>query len=268
MAAGTGFPTAHAVPAQAADGGDIRAQVAACTRLLNLLGILHYSGHVSARVPGTDQLYIQTRTESRAEITPESILLVDFDGRVLKGSPGTPPSELVIHTGIYRARPDVGAVIHNHMPLAVALTMVRRSGDAAVRKGMAGLEIMDFHAAHWAEGVPVMNDVGHIKSEADGAALAAVLGNSSALLLRAHGVVLTAESAPGILIDTVHFEDNLRAMKEALSFGGALEPLSADDYARVATTEDRSHRVRKSRDYYLSKGYQAGILPTDWDLAL
>ncbi|MGE0651586.1 MAG: class II aldolase/adducin family protein, partial [Alphaproteobacteria bacterium] len=227
MPTGTVSSTAHAAPARSADDGDIRAQVAACTRLLNLLGILHYSGHVSARVPGRDQLYIQTRTESRAEVTPESILLVDFDGSVLKGSPGKPPSELVIHTGIYRARPDVGAVIHHHMPLAVALTMIRRSGDATASEGFAGLEIMDFHAAHWASGVPVMNDVGHIKSEVDGATLAAALGTSSALLLRGHGVVLVAESAPGILIDTAHFEDNLRAMKEALSFGGALEPLSA-----------------------------------------
>jgi ribulose-5-phosphate 4-epimerase/fuculose-1-phosphate aldolase len=266
MPAGTESPTGYATPARAASGGDIRAQVAACTRLLNMLGVLHYSGHVSARVPGRDQLHIQTRTESRAEVTPDSILLVDFDGHVLEGSPGRPPSELVIHTGIYRARPDVGAIIHNHMPLAVALTMVRRSGTAGA--DVAGLEIMDFHAAHWAAGVPVMREVGHIKTEADGAALARALGGANALLLRAHGVVMVAESAPGILIDTVHFEDNLRAMKEALSFGGALEPLAAADYARVDTTEDRPHRVRKSWGYYLSKGYQAGILPGEWDLAL
>jgi ribulose-5-phosphate 4-epimerase/fuculose-1-phosphate aldolase len=265
MTAATGSATGNAA-VHAAGGGDIRAQVAACTRLLNMLGVLHYSGHVSARVPGRDQLYIQTRTESRAEVTSDRILLVDFDGHVLEGSPGRPPSELVIHTGIYRARPDVGAIIHNHMPLAVALTMVRRSGTAGA--DVAGLEIMDFHAAHWAAGVPVMREVGHIKTDADGAALARALGDANALLLRAHGVVLVAESAPGILIDTVQFEDNLRAMKEALSFGGALEPLAAADYARVATTEDRSHRVRKSWGYYLSKGYQAGILPADWDLAL
>jgi ribulose-5-phosphate 4-epimerase/fuculose-1-phosphate aldolase len=239
-------------------GEVLRVQVAVCTRLLNMLGILHYSGHVSVRVPGRDQLYIQTRTESRAEVTPDSILLVDFDGNVLEGSPGKPPSELVIHTGIYRARPDVGAVIHNHMPLAAAITMA---------KG-ARVEIMDFHASRWVTGVPVMREVGHIKTEADGAALTRALGDANALLLRAHGVVLVAESAPGILIDTVHFEDNLKAMKEALAFGGALEPLAAADYARVATTEDRPHRVRKSWGYYLSKGYQAGILPADWDLAL
>lgn len=234
-----------------------RGQVAACTRLLNMLGILHYSGHVSERVPGKDRLYIQIRTESRAEVTPDSVLLVDFDGNVLEGD-GKPPSELVIHTEIYRKRPDVGAVIHNHMPLAVALTMVRGAKP----------EIMDFHAAHWKDAIPVMREVGHIKTKADGRKLADALGDAGALLLRAHGLVLTAESAPGILIDTVHFEDNLKAMKEALSFGGTLAPITDGDIARVMTTADREHRVRKSWNYYVAQGRRAGILPPEWEVTL
>lgn len=235
-----------------------RAQVAACTRLLNMLGILHYSGHVSERVPGKDRLYIQTRTESRAEVTPESVLLVDFDGNVLEGAPGRPPSELVIHTGIYRKRPNVGAVIHNHMPLAVALTMVKDVKP----------EIMDFHAAHWKDAIPVMREVGHIKTISDGQALANALGDANALLLRAHGVVLTAESTPGILIDTVHFEENLKAMKEARSFGGDLAPVTDRDIARIMTTVDREHIVRKSWNYYVAQGRRAGALPREWAVDL
>lgn len=246
------------MPDAASNSGVVqRRQVAACTRLLNMLGILHYSGHVSERVPGKDRLYIQTRTESRAEVTPDSVLLVDFDGNVLEGT-GKPPSELVIHTEIYRRRPDVGAVIHNHMPLAVALTMVRGATP----------EIMDFHAAHWKDAIPVMREVGHIKTKGDGQKLAAALGDAGALLLRAHGLVLVAESAPGILIDTVHFEDNLKAMKEALSFGGTLAPVTDGDIERVMTTADREHRVRKSWNYYVAQGRRAGVLPRDWEVAL
>jgi ribulose-5-phosphate 4-epimerase/fuculose-1-phosphate aldolase len=257
MPAATGSATGNAA-VRAAGGGDIRAQIAACTRLLNMLGILHYSGHVSARAPGRDRLYIQTRTESRAEVTPDSILLVDFDGNVLEGSPGKPPSELVIHTGIYRARPDVGAVIHNHMPLAAAITMA---------KG-ARVEIMDFHASRWVTGVPVMREVGHIKTEADGAALARALGDANALLLRAHGLVLTSESAPAILVDTVHFEDNLKAMKEALAFGGELMPITAEEIARVGEYEDRAHHICKMWNYYAGEGRKAKVLPDDWDVEL
>ncbi|MDH3242633.1 MAG: class II aldolase/adducin family protein [Alphaproteobacteria bacterium] len=231
----------------------IRARVAACTRLLNMAGILHYSGHVSQRAPGEDALYIQSRGESRAEVTPASVLKVDFDGNVLEGD-DKPPSELVIHTGIYRARPDIGAVIHNHMPMAAALTMARG----------ARFEVMDFHAAHWVDGVRVMRAVGHIKTEADGAALAACLGDGNALLLRAHGLVLTAESAPGLLVDTLHFEDNVNALKQAFAFSRSVEPVAGEDFERIGLTEDREHRVRKMWNYYVLKGVRAGAIPECW----
>jgi ribulose-5-phosphate 4-epimerase/fuculose-1-phosphate aldolase len=235
-------------------GPQIRAHVAACTRLLNMAGILHYSGHVSQRVPGEDALYIQSRNESRAEVTPDSVLKVAFDGTVLEGEE-KPPSELVIHTGIYRARSDIGAVIHNHMPMAAALTMA---------KG-AKLEVMDFHAAHWARSVKVMRAVGHIKTEADGAALAEELGDGNALLLRAHGLVLTAESAPGLLVDTLHFEDNMNALKQANAFSRDVEPVSGADFERIGRTEDREHRVRKMWNYYVVKGVRAGAIPERWE---
>ena len=238
-------------------GQVMRAQVAACTRLLNMSGILHYSGHVSVRVPDQDRLYIQCRTQSRAEVTPDSILLVDFDGNVVEGD-DKPPSELVIHTEIYRARPDVGAVIHNHMELAAAVTMA---------KG-AKVEIMDFHAARWASGVPVMREVGHIKAKSDGEALAACLGDANGMLLRAHGLVLASESAPAILVDTIHFEDNLKALKEALSFGSEIEPLTEEELARVGEYEDRGHHIAKMWNYYVNEGRKSGAIPDGWDVAL
>ncbi len=235
----------------------MRTQVAACTRLLNMEGQLHYSGHVSMRVPGTETLYIQPRTESRSDVTPDSMLLVDFDGNVIEGE-DKPPSELVIHTEVYRARPDVGAVIHNHMELATAFTMV---------KGVT-LQVMDFHASRWASGIPVMRDVGHIKTTEDGVKLAQALGDANALLLRAHGLVLTSENAAAILVDTLHFLDNAKAQKEALSLGRDIEPLTAADLERVSQFEDREHHVAKMWNYFAGEGKKKGAIPEDWDVRL
>jgi ribulose-5-phosphate 4-epimerase/fuculose-1-phosphate aldolase len=127
---------------------------------------------------------------------------------------------------------------------------------------------MDFHASRWVTGVPVMREVGHIKTEADGAVLARAIGDANALLLRAHGLVLTSESAPAILVDTVHFEDNLKAMKEALAFGGELMPITAEEIARVGEYEDRAHHIRKMWNYYAGEGHKANVLPGDWDVEL
>ena len=127
---------------------------------------------------------------------------------------------------------------------------------------------MDFHAARWADGIAVMREVGHIKTKADGEALARSLGDANALLLRAHGLVLTSESAPAILADTTHFQDNLKAMKEALSFGRELEPLTAQDLARVQEYMERDHHIAKMWNYYVAEGRKSGAIPDDWEVAL
>jgi L-ribulose-5-phosphate 4-epimerase len=235
----------------------LKVQVAACTRLLNMVGVLHYSGHVSARVPGTNTCVIQTRTESRADVSPESLLIVDFDGNVVEGK-GKPPSELCIHTGIYKERPDAGAVIHNHMELAAAFTMV---------KGVQ-LQCMSFHAVRWADGIPVMRDAGKFKTEQHGKDLAKAIGNHNALLLRAHGIVLVSENAASILSDTLHFEDNAKQQKEALQLGRELDPLQPSEIARVHEYEDREHHIRKMWNYYVGEGVKKSAIPETWDARL
>src|SRR5215467_11852025 len=86
-------------------------ETAATTRLLEAEGILDYSGHVSTRIPGRDAFTIQIGSTSRAEVSLESMLVVDYDGKVLEGD-GQPPSELPIHLEIFRARPDVQSILH------------------------------------------------------------------------------------------------------------------------------------------------------------
>src|SRR5437762_3425720 len=82
--------------------------VSAVTRLLEAEGILDYSGHVSARIPGRDAFAIQIGATSRAEVAPETMLVVDRAGTVTEGE-SEPPSELPIHLEILKSRPDVGA---------------------------------------------------------------------------------------------------------------------------------------------------------------
>ena len=52
-------------------------EAAAATRLLVAEGILDYSGHVSARIPGRDAFVVQIGSQSRAELSPETMLVVD-----------------------------------------------------------------------------------------------------------------------------------------------------------------------------------------------
>jgi L-fuculose-phosphate aldolase len=77
------------------------------------------SGNVSARTPEGDVLMTPSGIDYE-ELEPGDVVLVDVDGEVLEGSLG-PSTETPMHTGIYRARADVGAVVHTHSVFATTL---------------------------------------------------------------------------------------------------------------------------------------------------
>jgi ribulose-5-phosphate 4-epimerase/fuculose-1-phosphate aldolase len=240
-----------------ADISRLAAEIAATTRLLNMLGILDYSGHISARLPGHEALLIQPHTDSRAELAPERVLVVDFDGEVLQGD-AKPPSEVPIHIEILKARPDVEAILHCHMKIAIAFTM------------MEGITLLPMRsrARRWADGIPVHPDPSHIKLTEQAKALAKTLGPHNAALMRAHGMVLTAESAPALLVDAVHFEENATAMMQVLQAGAKPMPLTPTEIDQIDRHERREHHVGKLWKYYVRKGAAAGVLPREWPLGV
>ena len=235
----------------------LRARLAAATRMLNMAGILDYSGHISARIPGTNLFYIQTRNESRAEVTAGSVVLCDLDCNVVEGK-GKPPSETVIHAEILRNRPDVNSVIHCHMDLAIAFTMMK---DVKILP-------MRARANRWQSGIPMHVDPSHIKKLPQGQALAKTLGANHAALMRGHGMVLVAESVPALLTDAIHFQENANAHLQVLSAGQTPTPLSAAEMDAVNALDERDHHVEKLWNYYVNKAKKSDIVPIGWDIDL
>lgn len=230
----------------------LRRQVAAATRMLVDEGILGYSGHLSARADGGDRLLIQPVDDPRAGLVPERVLLVTFDGEVLEGA-GKPPSELAIHSEIYRARPDVGAVAHFHHDRTTMFSMVDGRSIVPVKN----------HASRWESGVPVHEDASHIDSSAHGRALAATLGAANAALLRAHGEVVVAEDVPSLFADVLHFVENAEALAHALTLGRVVA-LTPQECERFQATFRRDRHARKVWRYYTSVGVTRGAIPSTW----
>jgi len=228
----------------------LRREIAAATRLLNHEGILGYSGHVSARLPGRDALLIQPFDTSRAALAPDDLLVVDLDGRLLDGGERRrPASEVFIHTEILRARPDVGAVAHFHPETATLFTLVEGVALAPVRN----------HAARWAAGIPVHPNPAHIDDVALGRDLAQTLGDRQAALIRAHGAVVVAEDVRSLFVDCIHFEENAAALYRAAALG-PVRPLSADEVAAFTATFDRARHTAKLWTYYVGRGLAVGVL--------
>ena len=234
----------------------LREQVAACTLLLNDLGLMGYSGHVSARLPGRDALLIQPFDQSRASLKPADLLICDFDGNVLKGPKGKRPvSEVFLHTEILRARPDVNSVAHFHHELTTVFTLV---------EGLE-LKLIKNHAVRWVSGIPVHEDPSHVSDPELGGALAQTLGPHHALLIRAHGQVVAAESVPGALIDSVHFVENAEVMYQAAALG-KVKPLTQKEIDGFLHDFKRDRHIPKLWTYYVGRGRDKKLLPAKWDL--
>lgn len=94
----------------------LKAELAACVRGLFAKGLVSSGGgNHSARMPGSDEIWITPSGHPRSHTRPEDLVKTDLEGNVLEGSL-RPSIEVPFHTEIYRRRPDVNAIVHAHSP--------------------------------------------------------------------------------------------------------------------------------------------------------
>jgi len=235
-----------------------RTELSACVRLMHDQGILNYNGHVSARIEGADRLLIHSLTTPRSEVGPEHFVVCDLDGNLVEAAPGLkPPSEVHIHSEIYKARPDVGAIAHIHSENVIAFTLT---------KEVPRLRLMRCDAVRWRSGVPTHPDPTRIRNAEQGAELAATLGPNRAALMRAHGAVLVAPNARAVFADTIQFDENARAnlLAAALGTPAPLTEAELDALSEASPPEFIDHYMNKIWQYYVQRGRAAGLLPEAW----
>lgn len=157
---------------------DLRKQVCAAYRAAAAQGLVIWSsGNASARVPGQELLAITPSRIPADRLRPEDVLIVDFEGDPVEGD-GVPSTEALMHIAAYRARPDVGGVLHTHSPCASALAVARRQLPP----------VLDEQVVYLGERVEVA-DYAMAGTEELAAAAVAALGERNAVLLQHHGVM-------------------------------------------------------------------------------
>ena len=146
LAAGAVAGSGRRVARRAAELEQLKAKVAQATRMLAREGIIAASGHVSARIPGTDRVVIGPGDVTRDILTADDIITVDLNSKKLDGKTRE-PLETEIHTGIYRARPDVMAVVHSHPVHSVVFSITKKP-----------ILPISVHGAIFADGVPTFDN--------------------------------------------------------------------------------------------------------------
>jgi L-ribulose-5-phosphate 4-epimerase len=179
------------------------------------------SGNVSARVPGEDLMVIKPSGVGYAELTPESMVVCDLDGRVVESpavNPGgyRPSSDTATHAYVYRAMPEVGGVVHTHSGYATAWAA----------RGEAIPCVITAMADEFGGEIPV-GPFALIGSDEIGRGIVATLSGhrSPAVLMRSHGVFAIGRDARAALKAAVMCEDVARTVHLARAFGDPIAPI-------------------------------------------
>ena len=186
---------------------DLRERVARACRVLGHAGLAEAnSGHVSARIPGTEHAFIRARGPGERGLRytqPSDVIEVDANGDAASGTDPAlkSPIEVFIHTALYRARADVHAVIHVHPPTVVLFTICEvpllpifgAFNPSALRLCL--------------EGIPTYDRSILIKTPELGADVAAAIGGATVCLMRGHGVTAAAATIEDAAIAVIQLNE-------------------------------------------------------------
>jgi HCOMODA/2-hydroxy-3-carboxy-muconic semialdehyde decarboxylase len=208
--------------------------IVAANHILYSEGIVDGFGHVSARHDKDASHFLLARSMAPGLVTAADIMEFDLDGNAVDAQGRALYLERFIHSEIYKARPEVKAIVHSHSPSVIPF------GVTAVP-----LKPIYHMSSFLGTGVPIfeIRDAGGdgtdmlVRNPALGAALAKVLGQSSVLLMRGHGDVVTGDSVKQVVFRAIYTEVNAKLEAEALRLGeGKVTFLNDKEAAASAAT--------------------------------
>ena len=213
------------------------ARVCEALRFLGRAGIVDWNGHASTRVAGG--FLINTAASNRAVPVEAELCTVSVEGELVEGD--RPPNEAHLHAAIYRARPEVQAVVHGHPRHVCALT--------AAGMGLAPLAPQ----AATLGALPVYPHSHSISSRERGEAVATAMGRARGAVLRSHGLVVAGPDLVTACVLALYAEQAAERQVLAAPLGGA-QALPPEEIAEHARTLASPALLRKCWDFILSGG--------------
>ena len=198
------------------------------SRILADHGVLDAYGHVSARSDKRPDHFIMSRSRAPALVTAADLVEWNADSEAATGDKRKGFIERYIHGEIYRARPEVMAVVHSHSPSVIPFGVTKTKLRPIYHMG----------SFLWS-GTPVW-DIRKVREENDllvrdrplGAALAGALGKCNCVLMRGHGMTVIGASVQEVVFRAIYTEMNARLQLQATQLEGPIEFLSEEEGKR------------------------------------
>jgi L-ribulose-5-phosphate 4-epimerase len=231
------------------DLSELKLKLAMSSRMLFNAGLVDYSGHISARIPGSDYFLILPHPVSRATVKSEDMVVSDFEGKLVEGKYKA-PSEVFMHARAYKARSDIQSVAHLHNHMVATLTMVDKPFYPASSNPGAF-----FGPGH----LPVYKDPALIHTIDQGDEVAKTLDKGDAVMLRGHGSMVVGQAIEWVFAACVDLEEAAARFYKASLLGPVLV-YNDDETERVMKGRRRDSVVQKIWDHNVAKTKLAGLM--------
>ncbi len=209
---------------------DILRDLVIANRILAHEGVVDAYGHISVRHPERSDQFLLSCSRSPELVTLDDIIEYDLDCNPIDLRGRAQYTERPIHGAIYRKRPDVISVVHNHayevIPFTVAQSVKLRP-LLHVAAGIGGeIPVWD-----------IRNKFGDtnllVTTLSQGEDLADRLGANRVVLMRGHGAAIGGTSIQDTVHTSVHLKINAQIQTEAMQMGGDIIYLSEGEIAEM-----------------------------------
>ena len=218
-------------------------------RTLAAEGVIDAYGHVSVRSETNPRRYLMARQLAPELVTEEDILEFDLDSKPIDPRDRKFYNERYIHGEIYKARPDVMAVVHNHAPAVVPFSCTSRATLKPIfhMSAFIGLGVPNWDIRDAQKGSDML-----VRTPQLGQSLAKKLGKYPAVLMRGHGSTTVGENLQRAVGRSVYLELNARMQFQAIVLAGPKGRINFMDAKEVAANVswqnyDRSWNLWRAR---------------------
>ncbi len=207
---------------------EVKYEVAVANRVLAEVGLATgfraSLGHASMRLPNDpDKFVVKGRgyaVDALHSMRPQDMIVVDIEGYKVDGPVGSSqPFEVIMHSSIMKARPEVNSVVHVHPHYTILATTLGRRLRPMNQEGAQLVQ----------KELPVWNHVKTVQTEEEGAEVAALMGDAPAILLRGHGATSAGSSLEDAVMTMMQLEEQAKMNYWAYSAAGPDHPYLEDE---------------------------------------
>lgn len=240
----------------AAPSAELLRDLVTANRILFKHRVVDAFGHVSIRHDRDPQRFLLARNMAPALVTARDIVEFHLDGAPVNAGGRPVYLERFIHGEIYRARPDVAAVVHSHAPAVVPFGVSRSARLKPVwhMSGFLGLDTPVFEIRETAGDASDLL----IRTNELGEALARALGQAGVVLMRGHGATVVGETLRQVVFRAVYTQVNAELQQRALQLGDVnylSEAEATATAASVGSQVDRAWHLWKTEVDGTSEGH-------------